>query len=422
MPVEVRPADASEKAMRRPATRRRAGGATPRTARTVVAPRAAWRAMTAPALRRLAAMPRAGGEVVTVYVSLGPGGFALPAARETAIQSAVDEARAAGRARRGSLDHEAREAVESDLERVHQYLAAHVLPDGPRSLMLIASAPRGLFLPFTLAYEVETQGHAGPAPHLRPLFELPGPPDFAVLALDRRWARLYLSRGGRPLAEAGVIESETRGHREQSGARQARVQRAVDHDTDQHAQLAAALVLAAHRAHHLGALVVACGEEIYPVVHRRLHPYVLPLLLGRIPWDPEQDDLRRLASEASGLLRQRDAAHEEAILDTLAQEIRQGKGALGLAAVLDGLNERRAETLILEHGIEASGALCPGCEYLTIVGESCPACGTSMVGGVDLVEEMVRAALSQAAEVRFLRYVTRERGEPPHVAATFRPA
>jgi hypothetical protein len=376
--------------------------------------------MTPSALRHLGSISDGPGLVVSLYVNLDPTRFALPAARETEVQAVVDAARAEGREVSERLDHDARQALDGDLERARGYLLTELAPDGAGAATVFVSALRGLFKAFTLDQAVPAQGRAGKRPYLRPLFELVHRPDFTVLAIDRRDAHVLVSRGGGPLHQVAKIESPIRGHRERSGARQARVQGAVDHDTDQHVKKAATRLYQIHRARPLEALVLACGEEIRPLVERRLHADLQPLLLGRVPWDPEQDDPVRLTRAAQPLLRERERRQEEAVLDRLQLEVGRSAGAVGADAVLDALNRKAVETLLLETGVELAGAVCPACGWLAATQGECPVCGKVMEKEQDMVEDMLRQALEQSADVRFLRFVPPHPGEPAHLATVLR--
>jgi Bacterial archaeo-eukaryotic release factor family 10 len=420
MEVLVESEDLSHAAIRPPATHRRPKGAPSGSGQVPRTPRVAWRPMTPLALRHLASIKDAPGLVVSLYVNLDPTRFALPAARETEVQAVVDAARAEAREVWERLDHDTRQALDGDLERARGYLLTKLAPDGAGAAAVFVSMQRGLFQAFTLDHAVPAQGRAGKQPYLRPLFELAHRPHFAVLAIDRRWAHVLVSRGGGPLHQVDEIESPTRGHHARSGAEQARVQRAVDHDTDQHVKKAAARLLKVHRARPLHALVLACAEEIRPLVERRLHADLRPLLLGRVPWDPEQDHPVDLTRAAEPLLRKRERRQEEAILDRLQLEVGRGTGAVGADAVLDTLNRKAVETLLLETGVETAGAVCLACGWLAAREGECPVCGQVMEMEQDLVEEMLRRALEQSAEVRFLRFVPPHPGEPAHLAAVLR--
>ena len=420
MEISVESDDLTHATMRPPASHRRPAGARSGSGQVTETPRVDWSPMTPVALRHLGSIKDAPGLLVSLYVDLDPTRFAVPAARETEIQAVVDAARAEAREVWETLDHDTRQALDGDLERAHAYLLEELAPDGAGAAAVFVSTPRGLFKAFTVDHAVPAQGRAGKRPYLRPLFELVPWPDFAVLAIDRRWAHVLVSRGGGPLHQVAEIKSRTRSRHERSGAIQERLQHAINHDTDNHVKKATALLFKIHRARALEALVLAGSEEIRPVVERRLDAHMRPLLVGRVPWNPEQQDLVDLTDAAEPLLRERERRQQTAILDRLQLEVGRGAGAVGADAVLDALNRKAVETLVLETGVETAGAVCAACGWLAPRQGDCPACGQFMDKQQDLVEDMLRRTQEQSADVRFLRFMPPHRGEPPHLAAVLR--
>gem|GEM_PF-2089860 len=407
----------THEAMRPPAPHRRPAGARSGSGQVPRTPGVAWRPMTPLALKHLGTMEDGPGLIVSLYVNLDPARFALPAARETEIQAVIDAARAEAREVWETLDHDGRQAVDGDLERAHTYLLRELAPDGIGAVAVFACTPRELFEPFTIDHALPAQGRSGKQPYLRPLFEMIHWPDFAVLAIDRRWAHILVSRGGGLLHQVAEIETPAHSRREPPDATQARVQRAVDHDADQHVGKATNRLFEIHRAEAIDALVLACSEEMRPVVERRLDAHMKPLLAGRVPWNPEQQDPVDLTRAAEPLLRDRQRLQEEALLGRLQFEVGKGTGAIGADAVLDALNQKTVETLLLETGVDVAGAVCAACGWLAPSHGDCPACGQVMAQQEDLVEYMLRRALEQSAAVSFL---TSHRGEPPHLAAVLR--
>ncbi|HVW18426.1 MAG TPA: zinc ribbon domain-containing protein, partial [Solirubrobacteraceae bacterium] len=81
--------------------------------------------------------------------------------------------------------------------------------------------------------------------------------------------------------------------------------------------------------------------------------------------------------------------------------IADGRAAIGLAATLEALDERRLETLLYEAGFAAAGVRCERCGRLgTDDGAaSCPACGGELRRRESILEEAITAALLQSATV-----------------------
>jgi len=94
-------------------------------------------------LRRLADVHPDRGRVLSVFMNLDPSELPTPAARSSALTSILTEA-----ARRvddaGELDHEARRALRTDLERVREVLNGDVAADGARGVAVFACEPEDL--------------------------------------------------------------------------------------------------------------------------------------------------------------------------------------------------------------------------------------------------------------------------------------
>jgi peptide subunit release factor 1 (eRF1) len=72
--------------------------------------------------------------------------------------------------------------------------------------------------------------------------------------------------------------------------------------------------------------------------------------------------------------------------------------------VLEALNERRVETLLLDPGFQAAGCTCPQCGWVgPPVGGACPADGTPVESRDDVVESAVELAMVQNADVLVVR-------------------
>jgi hypothetical protein len=81
--------------------------------------------------------------------------------------------------------------------------------------------------------------------------------------------------------------------------------------------------------------------------------------------------------------------------------------------------ERRVQTLLYEAGLRGSGVLCPRCGWMDVAGESCPVDGGSVEPRENILEDALRSAVSQSAEILPLRERP-ELGPLGGIAATLR--
>src|ERR671916_2092793 len=92
-------------------------------------------------LRRLAEVKPEHGRVLSVFLNLDPAEFATPAARSTAITSVMTEA-AHRVAEAEGLDHDEREALRADVERVRETLTSgDIAHNGTRAVAVYACGP-----------------------------------------------------------------------------------------------------------------------------------------------------------------------------------------------------------------------------------------------------------------------------------------
>jgi peptide subunit release factor 1 (eRF1) len=91
---------------------------------------------------------------------------------------------------------------------------------------------------------------------------------------------------------------------------------------------------------------------------------------------------------------------ENELVQRLREAVATGRrGIAGLAGVLDALNERRAERVLVSKDYEAPGWRCVPCGALGIVGRTCGRCSGEMEAIDDVVEEAIDEALAQSCRV-----------------------
>jgi peptide subunit release factor 1 (eRF1) len=100
-----------------------------------------------------------------------------------------------------------------------------------------------------------------------------------------------------------------------------------------------------------------------------------------------------------------DSRREREALDRLEAGLGTGgRGAAGLDEVLEVLNERRVEILLIEQGLTAPGVCCPNCGWVGADGSSCPVDDTPLEQRDDIIEAAVQLAITQSAEVISVRH------------------
>jgi peptide subunit release factor 1 (eRF1) len=342
-------------------------------------------------LRRLAELRPDGGKVVSIYLNLDPTEFANGAARSTAINSVLDEA---GRAAR----HE-ESSVREDVERVRVAFAGTDF-QGAHALAVFACARENLLDVIKLPRPVDNAVVIDEAPFIEPLVEVQADARYGVVLVNRQTARIF--RGSRDhLDEVARVDDEVHRRHDQGGWSQARYQRSVDKEAQDHLKNAADELLRRHKRRHFEALFIAAPEAIYNDFCQRLHPYLSERLAGRIDLDVEHTSTDYVQRAAEPTIAAYQRKHEQEALDRLEGGLATGgRAAAGLENTLDALNEQRVEILLLQDNFDAAGVCCPQCGWVGPSGvDACPADGSETAERRDITDLAVRRAIRQSAQV-----------------------
>ncbi len=121
------------------------------------------------------------------------------------------------------------------------------------------------------------------------------------------------------------------------------------------------------------------------------------------PMRPGEGDTE-LIQRIEAQLRAEHERENRELLEQLRERVRRDYLATaGFQSTLVALQEGKVDTLVIEEGQEREGARCTQCGY--VFGrdvERCPFDGSPAVGGIDVVEEAIRLAETQAADIEFV--------------------
>jgi peptide subunit release factor 1 (eRF1) len=371
-------------------------------------------------LRGLAAHDGA-GKVLSVFVNLDPREFGTQPARAAQIRSVIDRAGRVVEGERG-LSHDEHMALRADLRRVEEELGGGPDVSGARALAVFASSPSGLFEMLRLPAPIEHAPVVADTPCVEPVAALEHETTWAVVLVNRQFARLlYGSRD--TLEELALVESDVHGQHQQGGWSQARYQRSVEKDVQDHLKDVANVTFRALEHRLPDGVLVGGPEEIITTFEGHLHPYLRERLAGRLNIDVENsapDDVRAAAAEQiDAATRRREDELLAQLKQRLARNASDAPAAAALADVLEALTEQRVATLLLDDGTSAPGAVCPQCGLLAAHGGACPADGTPMRECEDVLQHAIDRAVAQSASVVVLRDRP-DLGPHEHVAAILR--
>jgi peptide chain release factor subunit 1 len=297
------------------------------------------------------------------------------------------------------LEHDERVALRRDLERVRRELTAGLDADGAHGLAIFASTPADLWESLKLSRPVANAADVDSRPHIEPLTEHADATRWAVLLVNRRTGRIL--RGTRDaLYEVASLVDDVHGQHDQGGWSQARYERSVEQEVEDHLKRAAEALFRRFQRQEFDALLVGAPEELAAHVEERLHPYLRERLAGRLTVGVEHASPDEIVASAQPRFEEHERQREHDVLERVGE----GPSAAGWDDVLEALNEKRVDTLLVDGGSHQAGGVCPRCGWLGTARETCPVDGTALGPHDDLTEPAIEAALRQSATVLHLRH------------------
>src|SRR5215216_3679776 len=353
-------------------------------------------------LRRLADVKPDRGRVLSVFLNLDPTQFATPAARSTAITSVLTEATHRVESADG-LDHQEREALKADVNRVREALnASDIAQNGTRAVAVYACGPADLLEVVSLRRPVESRVVLERTPHVEPLIADADSERWCVVLANRRNARFFVGDGG-GLEETDRVEDDVHSQHDQGGWSQARYQRGVEKEKDDHLLHVAEVVFDNYQRQGFDRLLIGAPDELVNELEAKLHPYLQKRIVGRLHLDVENsglDDVRNAAGKAIEAWARK---CEREALDRLAEGVgRGGRGAAGLASVLEALNEQRVEILLVGENFRSEGGRDPDTSML-YAGDHGPH-DQPLERCENIVEPAIEKAIEQSAKVIKVRH------------------
>lgn len=336
--------------------------------------------------------------VISMYLDLDPSQeFAQASGRDSLVGSVVNEA--AAQIERVAPSDE-RVSLREDLERVEDLLAD--LDDWGRdaaSVAVFASSSRGLLRATKLSRPVATSVTVQEGAHLTPMIDVVRSGRWCVLLLDRSAARLFVGIPSR-LEEIRDVDDDVRGQHDAGGFSQARFQRRVEEEVDDHVEKMAGMLFDLLKLRGFDRLVVGASEEMTHRLTDHLHPYVADRLTARIDVDIQNVSTSDLEERVTDVAELKDQERETQVLQRLRRELGTGgRAAAGLKPSLDALNDASVELLLVQYGFDYPGVRCIACGHLADSGERCPADGEEMVTVSSIVDKAVERTYALSGDV-----------------------
>jgi peptide chain release factor subunit 1 len=348
-------------------------------------------------LRALAAVHPDEGRVLSVFLNLDPTEFATPSARSSAITSVLTAAAHKVESKEG-LTHVERMALRDDVDRVRDVLLSDVASNGTRAVAVYACGPADLLEVVRLRRPVANKVVLDRTAFVEPLVLHGTDESWLVLVTNRRAARLFVGPGD-ALEETDRFVDDVHSEYQKQGWSPSRFDRSVEQEVKDHLANAADLAFDVYKHRGLDRVLIGAPDDLLAEFKGKLHPYLRERIAGRISVDIENASVDDVRSAARPLIEEHARKCEREALDRLAQGVGTGgRGAAGIADVLDALNQARVETLLIAENFRASGRVDFGAGLLLPVGAE------SGEEVEDIVEPAIEKAIEQSATAMVVRH------------------
>jgi peptide chain release factor subunit 1 len=243
---------------------------------------------------------------------------------------------------------------------------------------------------------------------------------WCVLLTSSRASRIF--RGDRErLVEVGDIHDDVHRRHHQGGWSQARFQRGVEKEIDDHIRRTCELLFTRFRHEPFDDLILGGPSELSHRVEDDLHADLRRRLAGQVDIDVERASAEEVHRRALPVIEAREHEREQAALRRLREGMAPGgHAASGLDEVLELLSEQRVETLLVVRGFAAGGSSCRRCGRLAASGASCPMDAGELQAHENIIDEAIKRALSQSIEVLICRDQASELERHGSIAALLR--
>ncbi len=274
---------------------------------------------------------RTGHPIISLYLDLDPERFATPPARSAQIRSLIDQASRQLDGAAAGLSHEDLVTLRADLQRIDDYLSSPgvggVPFKGAGALGVFCSGQDDLFEVIQLPRPVPGRVVIGRRPYVEPLVASIQQRRWLVALVSRRVGRVLGGPVDR-LEEHENFRDYVHGQHDQGGWSQARYERSIEKDTEDHLKRVAEGVNQRWRSERFHRAALGGPVEIVPRLEAHLAAEVRASLApGRVEVDLSSvgdDEIRHALAK---LVLEDEKQLEREALDRLAAGVGSGGGA-----------------------------------------------------------------------------------------------
>jgi hypothetical protein len=221
-----------------------------------------------------------------------------------------------------------------------------------------------------------------------------------VVLIDREVNRLLKLQNGK-LVEDLFPDQEERDVRTVGTGDNTKSERRVGHEIAMHFKSLCNHLLSLYERGEFDSLVIGGRDEMTPVFTQYLSNPVKQVLIGSFHCDPGLAQHPQIHEQVQRMIEERRTAEREGLLRELEGEAkRNGKGAMGLAKVLQAIERGEVQEVVMGRDFSAKGVICPNCEHLdSRMLDHCAACGTHTFELDDITDVVIARAFGSKAGV-----------------------
>lgn len=358
--------------------------------------------LTAGSVEQLERFRADGYPVLSVFLGVGPSISELrsvSARFKDLLRPIAEEAAGLDRAQEMSLRR--------DIDRIIEG-GERLVGDPGHGVAVYSSDKSGLFEIITLPARVRDRAVVDDTPNVRPLRAmLDEMHRFAAVVLDHRRADIFEFYLGKlehweQLSEeelrksnyggfAGYSEQRTRAHADEVARRHFR-------------DVAARLSDLRKNNQPFDLLLVGGQREVVNGLVGALDPATRELLAGTFSIDVRTMTPALVAEHCASIAEAHDAAEQKTLVANLVDAAKSGGPAVfGLEWVIDAINQRAVETLVVDTSDAVPGGVCAECGWLSAdAHRQCAACRLPMKPVSDIVDASAQAVIQSGGSVRHI--------------------
>jgi peptide chain release factor subunit 1 len=293
-----------------------------------------------------------------------------------------------------------RDHFDENVEAVWEYLEKEPIKSG--SLCMFSCRINDFFLAVPLNAPVNDLVWIDSSPYIRPLAEfLEEYENVAVVIADNKRARIFLVTSA-VAGEEELVKGNVKNHVKKGGWSQQRYERRRDKQLLSYAREIVDALSRLEKEEEFKRILLVGGREILRAVYENL-PQAMQKMVSE-----KAVDLRRekgeLNKDIMDLFNEQERRSERDRWEQIRTEyLRGGLGVVGLEQVLWAARASRVESMVVSRTFKPEGRRCRGCDNLEVAAvEECPACGSSSLYAVDVVNEIIEMLKLSGAEVDFV--------------------